>query len=266
MNDTNALDGSNNRPAFRFRKAFLHAFVIHLALVVLSGLVGAFTATDPELTADAVTWLTLPSVVIGFGASFLVQKVWPPLGFGLAAVWVLALPSLLLWAWNGRRVQESEKVPLVQDGQRLRHPTLGFSFDDPGPAFTPMDVAELEGYVALPASHLWAFVNDSVGQTLFVALASAGGAMDSTFIADFGRGLKRSMESSGLQVALESLTLSPERRYDLQSRLWESPAALASCRANGPEARRGLLVCIMVIGPGVVEFAPMLDGLQIGDP
>jgi hypothetical protein len=128
-----------------------------VAVVGLAITLGAGTA-DTYRAGEVVCRFALLVAAVTFGISSLVQggrRAWPAVA--VAAVVVLAVASH--FGWFARGLTAADRAPLLVDGDRLRHPTLGFSIANPGSAFheAPAAAAQMRDSLKLPDAPVYAY-------------------------------------------------------------------------------------------------------------
>ena len=116
---------------FRWKRALLHA-LLPFGLAIAGGLVLLLTKApaDPEKLGEGVGRFACFAFLAGLGISYLAQtgRKRTALTISLALLaGVGALAAVLATTHGGAHVRPADRAPLVDDGHRLRHPTLGFS-------------------------------------------------------------------------------------------------------------------------------------------
>jgi hypothetical protein len=125
---------------FSWKRGFKHA-LIPVALVIVAAVVLSTTRhiADPEKFGEGVGRFAAVCLGLGLGISALIQKgkhgaAWA-LGLSLAGLIVGGTIYLVVAERAPRAHVVVDHSPLVEDGLRLRHPSLGFSIRRPPASF-----------------------------------------------------------------------------------------------------------------------------------
>lgn len=160
---------------FSTRRAWKHVGLVVLVLVA-AGAGASPWVKDPARFGEGLGRLLL---VVG-GATFGLSYLWQTgrrrraVGLAVALVGGLAALTAVLVGQTGRAERPliaSDTAPLVRDGGRLRHPTLGFSFALPA-----------EGYTEFTDEARRALANAFAGRKDVTGWAWRGAGIDSALI------------------------------------------------------------------------------------
>ena len=184
---------------FSWKRGFKHA-LIPLALVIVAGAVIAATrhVANPEKFGEGVGRFAAVCLVAGLGISALIQKgkqgaAWA-CGLALGGLIVGGTVYLVLAERPARTHAVVDRSPLVEDGLRLRHPSLGFSIRRPPASFklSPEVAATMGGMD--PDVVTYAYAEEPPSMVLAVSVMYG---MDAGDLAEAIKGIKSGLSKGG---------------------------------------------------------------------
>jgi hypothetical protein len=157
--------------AYSPKRAIVHvAIAIAVVFAAAGTLIGVGVVIDTEAFFEGLAQFTVFVALLVYTISYLLQsgRRRTALGIGGSVVVIVALALAFVTtsppvpAPTITPLTSADRAPLVADGDRLRHPTLGFSIKQPGPGFHE-------------ATHYAAMANSNAGSgSLYYAYADAG--------------------------------------------------------------------------------------------
>jgi hypothetical protein len=126
---------------YSWKKALAHAGIAAVVVVAAgAALVATHRASDSERFGEGVGRFAAFVGLASYGISYLLQTGRRAAGLGVLITLVAAIAGLgvVVYLSSPRfALTAADRAPLVVDGDRLRHPTLGFSIHNPGASFQP---------------------------------------------------------------------------------------------------------------------------------
>lgn len=252
---------SHQRP-FRKRVAAAWGCGLYLVLLLVTSVVGALTAANPEAIGEIISMLLVPTVLLGVGLAYWAHRGARRLPVVVGLVWVAALPGVIVWGWKGRRLGAGDRVPLEIQAGRVAHPTLGFSFPTPPDGFTQVSVPD-EMQVGGDAMYLWSFVNDSTGDAILVIAGRQRGGVGGDWFVDMAAGIRDGVRREGGSILVDSVSTTPNLVYELSMLLADSSRSDFTCRASSRGTTSGVVACVGVVGLAVGALEPVRRGLTV---
>jgi len=271
------------RQRFAWGKGLLHAAIPVLALAG-AGLIGALTGWFPsaEAAGQAVGFASVPLFAGGLIASWLLQT--GRRGCGVAgfvavalltaavAAGLLAFP-LLLRLHPSALSEEDKRFPetywTLEDGERFRHPTLGFSLPAPTERFAeaPAVAEQMRQGLSGIGAWAWAWEDATIGERILVSLAKGQAAKQSDF-EEFCRGLKDSIAGEeGVSVVRDEVRWSHGRGdYLLQTMVQERVHFDTRCISGSAGRRSSYVACVMTVAAQPNWARRFLAGLEAEKP
>jgi hypothetical protein len=123
--------------SYSWRKAGRAAAITAVIVLVIGLAVGVSVARDPHAVGELTGRCMMLCAAFAYAMSYLLQTGRKRIAIGavvlVGALVVAGAIGVSLDRTHG--FSAADRVPLVVDGDRLRHPTLGFSIANPGPGF-----------------------------------------------------------------------------------------------------------------------------------
>jgi len=271
------------RRRFAWGKGLLHA-AIPVVLLIGVGLIAAAAGWFPSADAagELVGYVSLPLFAGGLVASWLLQTGRRGCGVaGFVAValvtaavgaGVLAFP-LLIRLHPAALSEEDKRFPEVywtlEDGERFRHPTLGFSLPAPTKRFTeaPALAEEMRQDLNTIGAWAWAWQDGTTGESILVSLAKGPGAKQGDF-EDFCHGLKDVIAGEeGVSVVRDEVRWNGGRGdYLLQIMIQERVHFDTRCISGSAGRRSSYVACVMTVAAQPNWARRFLAGLEAEEP
>lgn len=160
------------------------------AVVVLGiGFAIGVGARDPHAVGYAAGKCMMVCAAFAYAISYLLQTGRKRIAIGaIAAAIAIVVAAVVGVSLDGEpHLRASDRVPLVVDGDRLRHPTLGFSIANPGPGFhEDADKAKaMYDAFKLPDAPVYAYVSSGQSPAILFVM------VDNLTTSDLGQGLDK---------------------------------------------------------------------------
>lgn len=266
------------RERFSWGRGLLHAVIPVLVLVAV-GLLAALTGLFPDAEAAGQA-VGGASVLVFFGAlvaSWLAQT--GRRGCGLVgfiavalvtlavAAGILAFP-LLIKLHPDSITAEDKQFPEVYwdaEGQRFRHPTLGFSLPAPSGRFeeAPAVAEQMRSGLSPIGAWAWAWEDGSTGERILITLAKGAGGDRGDF-EDFCEGMKKALASEdGISVVRDEVRWNDDRGdYLLETLIRDRVHFDTRCISGVPNPRTSYVACVMTVAGEPTWSRRFLAGLE----
>jgi hypothetical protein len=270
------------RDRFSWGKGLLHA-AIPVLVVLAAGLAAALAGWFPsaEAAGQAAGGASLFLFLGALLASWLLQT--GRHGCGLAGFIAVALATLALTAGilafpkllqlhPDALTEEDKRFPEVYwdaDGQRFRHPTLGFSLPAPTERFAeaPAVAEQMRAGLSPIGAWAWAWEDPSTQERILISLAKGPGAERKDF-EDYCRGMKNALATQhGFSVVRDEVRWNDGRGdYLLQILIQDRVHFDIRCISGRAGARASYVACAMTVAGEPTWSRRFLAGLEAAPP
>jgi hypothetical protein len=253
----------SERGVVRWWRVIATGFVAMIATVVVGAVaVLSFTSRTPYDAGHLVGTIAFPAAIAGGVFSYLGQRgtklpmrIVAFVGIVAGVVAIANLPKL---AKLEARVEQSDRVPLVDADGRLTHPTLGFSIAKPA---NFIEAPQLAAAMTLKGVNAYAYVDHTSTERLIVMVDSMSTyskeALES-YEQQFRAGVQDSIKSSGLTVEVVKEDVSGDGDH-LVGRSHFVVKRAHMHVAFYPIARRGGWLCVVLMfASAKTETAPVV--------
>ena len=264
--------------SFSWGRALLHA-LLPVALAAGAGLLAVVIDLVPSAKAAGmlVAGASFFLVPAGFVASWLLQTgrrgcgltlvVLSALGVVVVAGGLLALPLIARLTPSAVGAEEQHfETYWAPEGQRLRHPTLGFSLPAPSGRFAADAALAEELHTAMmkaPSVHVWVYHDPSNGERIILLLEKGSGETKDEF-ESFTRGFQRDiLGREGVSLLRDEVRWNGGRGdYLLQTAVQGTIHFEARCIASGPREPSTYVVCVAISSRSSIWSRRFLAGLE----
>jgi hypothetical protein len=209
------------KPPFRWGRGILHA-LLALGLVVLAfaAVTVIVPVADPRRFGEGVGRFSFFVGLAVLGVSWLAQTgrrlaAW--LVGGLVSVLVVGLFVLVAVVAPKQGVESHARAlpseDLVRADGVLRHPSLGFSFPDPGPSLQPQPELATQMTAADPGSRAWVYADALGGELVIVVLAADTASSETAFTELFEGTMHGHLAVANADVRERSIQWSDRRAH-----------------------------------------------------
>jgi hypothetical protein len=121
------------------KRALFHAGITAVIVIAMcAAIAGAGVVQDTGKFGEGVGYALVFVFPGAFGVSWLRQTGRTTAASALIIAIVALLAGAFALGWRARHAHDfraADRAPMIDEGGRLRHPTLGFSIESPGPTF-----------------------------------------------------------------------------------------------------------------------------------
>jgi hypothetical protein len=209
------------KPPFRWGRGLLHA-LLALGLVILAFAVVAAVVpvADPRRFGEGVGRFSFFVGLAVLGVSWLAQTgrrlaAWLVGGLVSASVVGLFVVVAVVAPKQGveSRARPLPSEDLVRADGVVRHPSLGFSFPDPGPSLQPRPDLARQLVATDPGTRAWMYADLPGGELVIVVLAADTASGEAAFTEFFEGTMQGQMAESNADVRERSIQWSDRRAH-----------------------------------------------------